>query len=184
MHAEVPDQLGRLVEDLELAVYVMQPETGRCIFRSSALDGLVAQPDDPAGADADPVLSACHIDDRPDLEDALGQLASTGKPFARTVRLGSEDASWRQATGRWAAVSLDAGLLTVGVITAEPRRSALDRERVEKLSHDLRTPLNAVLGYAQLLGLNDLPADQRGSVDQIIAGGRRLLGVIETLEQT
>jgi signal transduction histidine kinase len=81
-------------------------------------------------------------------------------------------------------VSLDAGLLTVGVIAAEPRRSALDRERVEKLSHDLRTPLNAVLGYAQLLGLNDLPADQRGSVDQIIAGGRRLLGVIETLEQT
>ena len=182
MHTGVPEQLGQLVEDLELAVYATRPDD--CFFRSTRLDALVAAatPDADDVPSLDPVVNACHLDDRPVLESALAELASTGKPFTLMVRLPSGDGSWSQATGRWASLPLAGAVATVGVLTVEPRRSVLDRERIEKVSHDLRTPLNAVLGYAQLLGLNDLPADQRGSVDQIIAGGRRLLGVIEGLE--
>src|SRR4051794_31847868 len=181
MHPGVPEQLGQLVEDLELAVYATRPDA--CLFRSTRLDALLAATTGGDGVTSvDPVVNACHLDDRPVLESALAELATTGKPFTLMVRLPSDDGSWSQATGRWASVALGGAVATVGVLTVEPRRSVLDRERIEKVSHDLRTPLNAVLGYAQLLGLNDLPADQRGSLDQIMAGGRRLLGVIEGLE--
>lgn len=56
-----------------------------------------------------------------------------------------------------------------------------DREMVARASHELRTPLNAILGFGQLLELDQLSDDQRRSVDQILAGGRHLLALIEDL---
>jgi len=49
---------------------------------------------------------------------------------------------------------------------------------LSRMSHELRTPLNAILGFAQLLELDDLSSDQREGVDQILRGGRHLLGLI------
>jgi CheY-like chemotaxis protein len=46
------------------------------------------------------------------------------------------------------------------------------------MSHELRTPLNAILGFAQLLEMDELSADQHESVEQILRGGRHLLGLI------
>jgi signal transduction histidine kinase len=37
------------------------------------------------------------------------------------------------------------------------------------MSHDLRTPLSAILGFAELLDLDE-PADRKGGVAQILAG--------------
>jgi signal transduction histidine kinase/ActR/RegA family two-component response regulator len=51
-------------------------------------------------------------------------------------------------------------------------------EFLARMSHELRTPLNAILGFGQLLELEDLTADQRESTQQILKGGRRLLGLI------
>ncbi len=54
-------------------------------------------------------------------------------------------------------------------------------EFLSRMSHELRTPLNAILGFGQLLRLNnpEMPADQREAVDQILAGGEHLLGLID-----
>ena len=46
------------------------------------------------------------------------------------------------------------------------------------MSHDLRTPLNAMLGFAQLLDMDNLTADQRESVTQILEAGRHLLNLM------
>ena len=56
-----------------------------------------------------------------------------------------------------------------------------DSKAVSRASHELRTPLNAILGFGQLLALDELNESQRHSVDQIMAGGRHLLALIEDL---
>ena len=57
--------------------------------------------------------------------------------------------------------------------------SRLKTEFLSRVSHELRTPLNAILGFGQLLQLDDdLGDEQRESVDQILRGGRHLLGLI------
>lgn len=54
-----------------------------------------------------------------------------------------------------------------------------------RVSHDLRTPLSAVLGFGQLLEMEDLTDQQREYTEQIIVGGRKLLDRInEILELT
>jgi PAS domain S-box-containing protein len=51
-------------------------------------------------------------------------------------------------------------------------------EFLSRMSHNLRTPLNSVLGFAQLLQMADLSAEQRESVEYILIAGRHLLGLI------
>ncbi len=52
-------------------------------------------------------------------------------------------------------------------------------EFLSRMSHELRTPLNAVLGFAQILELQALPLDQAECVEDILKGGRHLLGLID-----
>ncbi|MGN6872605.1 MAG: sensor histidine kinase [Solirubrobacteraceae bacterium] len=56
-----------------------------------------------------------------------------------------------------------------------------NREALSRASHELRTPLHAILGFGQLLALDALNESQRHSVEQILAGGRHLLTLIEDL---
>ncbi|MGD9997415.1 MAG: ATP-binding protein [Ilumatobacteraceae bacterium] len=52
-------------------------------------------------------------------------------------------------------------------------------EFLSRMSHELRTPMNSILGFAQLLELDELGERQRESVDQILKAGRHLLGLID-----
>src|SRR6266436_3599334 len=63
--------------------------------------------------------------------------------------------------------------------TAEAgRANQAKSEFLSRMSHELRTPLNAILGFAQLLEMDAASAEQRESVEQILRGGRHLLGLI------
>lgn len=46
------------------------------------------------------------------------------------------------------------------------------------MSHEMRTPLNGILGIAQLLALGNLEAGQREQVGTLMQSGRHLLGLI------
>lgn len=50
-----------------------------------------------------------------------------------------------------------------------------------RASHDLRNPLNHILGYAQLLERDALGATQDQSVQQILASGRQLLRLVDRI---
>lgn len=52
-------------------------------------------------------------------------------------------------------------------------------EFLSRMSHELRTPLNSILGFAQLLELDELSGDQAEAVAQILKGGRHLLELID-----
>jgi signal transduction histidine kinase len=52
-------------------------------------------------------------------------------------------------------------------------------EALSRVSHELRTPLSAILGFGELLARDQLSDSQRHSVEQILAGGRHLLTLVE-----
>lgn len=68
---------------------------------------------------------------------------------------------------------------------ASEMSDAVERERAAArafradLNHKLRTPLNAVLGYAELLALKPRGNDKDADVQQILRSARELLAVIE-----
>ncbi len=49
------------------------------------------------------------------------------------------------------------------------------------MSHEMRTPLNGVLGMAEVMALGELPKAQRGNLDVIQKSGRVLLGLLTDL---
>ncbi len=56
-------------------------------------------------------------------------------------------------------------------------------EFLSRTSHELRTPMSAILGFAQVLELDEaaMTEDQRSSVGQILKAGRHLLSLIDEL---
>lgn len=66
----------------------------------------------------------------------------------------------------------------------EERDHALEVERSRSyffstVSHDIRTPLNAIIGFSQMLSLGfDDPAEEKRAIDSIIVSGKTLLQLV------
>ena len=54
-------------------------------------------------------------------------------------------------------------------------------EFLSRASHELRTPMNHILGFAQLLEFDALNAEQQESVQHILKSGRHLLQLIDRI---
>jgi signal transduction histidine kinase len=75
------------------------------------------------------------------------------------------------------------------VFAAAQERALEAREAAQRMrgllfasvSHDLKSPLNAVLGFAELVGREPLTAAQLESLTLIVRRGRELLALIETI---
>src|SRR5690606_4146630 len=81
--------------------------------------------------------------------------------------------------GRWTTTVAGDAPTRVTAPSAPPVPSLWGSpELLSRLGHDLRSPLNAVLGFAQLLELGELDPDQTDAVRQIIRAGTRLLELI------
>jgi len=59
--------------------------------------------------------------------------------------------------------------------------SRLKDELLSIVSHDVRTPLNVLLGHSRLLLSGDLPAAQRRSVEAVERQGLRILELVQTI---
>ena len=62
---------------------------------------------------------------------------------------------------------------------AAEQASRAKSDFLSRMSHELRTPLNSILGFAQLLQMDELPAQQADAVDHILRAGRHLLDLID-----
>ncbi|MDQ6911334.1 MAG: response regulator [Verrucomicrobiota bacterium] len=58
---------------------------------------------------------------------------------------------------------------------------AAKREFLSRASHELRTPMNHMLGFAQVLKRSALPGTQEASVRHILESGRHLLTLIDRI---
>jgi len=54
-------------------------------------------------------------------------------------------------------------------------------EFLSRASHELRTPMNHILGFAQLLERGALTTEQKGSLQHILQGGGRLMVLIDRI---
>ena len=70
----------------------------------------------------------------------------------------------------------EAELLTARV--AAEKANQAKSEFLSSMSHELRTPLNSILGFSQLLQVDDLNEDQKESVDLIYRAGNHLLQLV------
>lgn len=57
--------------------------------------------------------------------------------------------------------------------------SAAKSKFLSRVSHEVRTPLNGVLAYAQLLQIDDLAPDSAESVDQIVVAARHITRLMD-----
>ncbi len=117
-------------------------------------------------------------------------------PFAQ------EDVEWIEALTAQAAAAIENARLhdrlrrhaeeleyRVAERTRDLSRAKEEAERANRtksdflagISHELRTPMNAILGFAQLLDLDELGGEQGDNVRQILRAGRHLLELITEL---
>jgi PAS domain S-box-containing protein len=62
---------------------------------------------------------------------------------------------------------------------AAEKASRAKSDFLSRMSHELRTPLNSILGFAQLLQMDDLPEQSADAVEHILRAGRHLLNLID-----
>lgn len=51
--------------------------------------------------------------------------------------------------------------------------------RMSDFQHDARTPLNAMMGFAQLMAMSDLPDELTEQAEAIVASGRDMVRLLE-----
>src|SRR2546427_3864939 len=115
-------------------------------------------------------------------------LLENGKLYARLVEAHESERRERQRvqerTTELTAVNAELATEVTERRRAEAEAEAANRAKSEflsRMSHELRTPLNAILGFAQLLELEVRQPADRESVEQILKGGRHLLGLINEI---
>lgn len=92
------------------------------------------------------------------------------------------DTPARLEAGRDRVAQLEAQLAQAQRVIMDLReRDALKTQFLSNISHDLRTPLTAIITHAEILRdgiLGDVSSKQRDSISTIITGGRQLLDMI------
>jgi PAS domain S-box-containing protein len=175
---------------------------GRIVYWSDEvyrLRGL--QPDDPRTPDQIATATS-HPDDHEALLVAVGRAVREGTPYRFEFRVRRPDGGWRWLLTQGSVLRDPQGqpIGMAGInydITERKEAEALRLEKARaeqasreksaflaRLSHELRTPMNAVLGFAQLLesDLAEPPsARQQGRLRRIAEAGARMMALVDDL---
>ena len=169
-------------------------------FASRGIQALLGVTPAHARESAAPTLAQVHAQDRPRLMDSLAHSAEQLAPWRLEFRVAgadSEEPRWVEAQAS-AEARPGGAVLWHGYLHDVSERRALEqslRERelavrasqtksafLARVSHEMRTPLNAVLGFAQLLSTDpqlQVNTRQREHVSHIEAAAHSLLSLID-----
>ncbi len=127
------------------------------------------------------VLGALTAARRQFSDDDVNFLSSIANVIAATVRRERTTTQLRELTeeleGRVEERTREAEAAREEAL----RASIAKTDFLSRMSHELRTPLNAIVGFGQLLAMDERDPDTRESVDQILAAGLHLVGLIDEL---
>lgn len=139
------------------------------------------------------VLALCDAEGQALAEDLPRRLAARERVELKDVRLPRTDTGWRHV---WVTATpvCDARGRPVGAVTVvrdtTDRVAALDAQRasraktefLSRMSHEVRTPLNAMLGFTELLASDadeQLSARQRERLDLVMSAARHLQALVD-----
>jgi PAS domain S-box-containing protein len=145
------------------------------------------------------LVARVHLDDVDSVVEAFSSMvAGTAPTIQVRFRVHHTDGHWVTLDSRGQAVSDDSGVFAGAVIVsrdmtarimseqrlrdareAAEHASRTKSEFLSRMSHELRTPLNSILGFAQLLQMDELPQEQSEAVAHILRAGRHLLDLID-----
>ncbi|HEV2360463.1 MAG TPA: ATP-binding protein, partial [Acidimicrobiales bacterium] len=150
-------------------------------------------------AEGSNLFADVHPEDFDEVASNFVRMATGSTTRARAryrVRDGRGD--WVTMDSRWQAIADESGHFTGAVVVARDVSSRLQSELqlqelrraaeeassaksafLSRMSHELRTPLNSILGFAQLLEMDDLSVAQAEAVRHVLGGGRHLLEIID-----
>lgn len=168
------------------------------IERISAAERAILGHHHPHPADAD-LFPLVHPDDFDEVASGFIQMV-TGAIRQVHVRYRVKDVEGRWVTldSRSQAIVDDSGAFVGAVVVSRDVTARLESEQrllavrqaaeqasraksdfLSRMSHELRTPLNSILGFSQLLQMDELPMQQADAVEHILRGGRHLLDLID-----
>jgi signal transduction histidine kinase len=181
IRAAAARRIEALLAPLTDAVLVVDAHDRLRLANPAAVALFGLRPDDAGGAVVPLVRSADFI-------ELIGQVRRTGEGKA-TILLNRAPLAdvWVQAAGARTdpeAFGEDAAIFVLADVTALKRLQAMEREFVTNVSHDLRTPVTILRGYAETLDDDHatMSAEDRSRfIRKIVASVGRLQGLVEGL---
>lgn len=189
------EEMLRALFDASPDAIVVVDLDGKIRLSSKAFDELAVQGG--SGAQELGLFDLVPADDLPELQRKMSQtLSGAIGSFVERLQFQSGNGHWRILEGHGVALR-DGGdeatiLLVLRDVTEQvdlevrltsatevaENANLAKSEFLSRMSHELRTPLNSILGFAQLLELDELTGEQRDSLAQIRRGGQHLLQLI------
>ena len=140
-----------------------------------------------------------HPDDRDEVASSFIRMVTGAvSNMDLRYRLRHADGQWVTVDSRGRVVLDEDGHFEAAVVVSRDITAELETERrlrasrevaenasraksefLSRMSHELRTPLNSILGFAQLLQMDELTVDQADAVEHILRAGRHLLDLID-----